>query len=201
MTSRIDRRPRPRSGLSPALTAALVVPVAAALLAGCTSGSGGTQPSTPAHKHSHSSAPTSSVPSGPNACDLVTSAQVGQALKTKVASAKPSTRAGAPVCTWTNPAGRPLATLELSTNIDQMLLDNLANNGAYQPRGLHTMTVFAPRPPRMVIHAGSYAALVTLQPAWYQRYLPNGKTNPRTIPRSTTTTPLLAIERVILKNS
>jgi hypothetical protein len=201
VNSRIDRRRHRVSGLFPALATTIAVPLVAALLAACTGGSGGTGPSTSPSTQSHRSTPTSSGPSGPDACALITSAQVGHALKAKVASAKSTTRGGAPVCTWANAAGRPLATLELSTNIDQMLLQNLANNGAYQPRGLHTMTVFAPRPPRMVIRAGSYAALVTLQPAWYQRYLPNGQTNPRTIPRSTTTPPLLAIEGVILKNS
>jgi hypothetical protein len=175
--------------------------VVAVLLAGCTGGSGGTSPTSPSGHRSHSSRATSSAPSGPNACALISSAQVGQALKTKVASAKSTDRGGAPTCTWTNAAGHSVATLELSTNVDQVLLDNLANNGAYQPRGLHTMTVFAPRPPRMVARAGSYAALVTLQPAWYQRYLPKDTTNPKAISRTKTVPPLMAIEKVILKNS
>lgn len=177
-----------------------VVSVASALLAGCTSGSGGSTPPSP-NKHSHSSTPTSSTPSGPNACALASTAQVGSVLHTHVASAKSTTRAGAPYCTWTNAAGKPLVTLELSTQTQTMLLDTLANNGAYQPKGLGGYTVFAPRPPRLVHQAGSYGALVTLQPAWYKRYLPKGKTNPSAIPHSTTVTALLALERIIIKNS
>lgn len=199
-----DGRQRQLPGRTRVLLLATAAAIAGVVLAGCTSGGGSTPPSpSRTRHHSSSSTPTTSsaAPSGPNACALVSSAQVGHALHEKIAQAKRTVRAGAPLCTWTNAAGKPVATLELSPEIDKMLLDNLANNGAYQPRGLHTMTVFAPRPPRMVIRAGSYGALLTLQPAWYQRYLLKGKTNPMSIPHSITVKPLMEIEGIVLKHS